>query len=362
MTKHAKGMSRRDFLKRTLDIVTLTSLSSCLTGCELYAHKGHSVYVSNFSTYSEEEYDDLKDTVARMVATIYSRGSFFSYGDKVSIKVNLVSSEDCLGMPAYYTYVTNPVVVKALGEALMELGAGSLSIVEGATYPSDTMEVFSELGYNEVASHLGADLIDLNKPDPYAEFHEAEIEDGLVNTSIKANQHLFETDCLVSAAKLKIHSSTGVSLSLKNLIGLLPIQEYGLNGTGPRMCVHAPDPKTQIPNNVVDLARLFPVGFAFIDGIMGIDKGEGPWVSGVSHVTPGVLIAGDNPVATDSIGVSVMGFDSATDYPDAPFINCYNHIKLAADHALGSISHDSIEILGKTPGDVTCPYTPPDKM
>ena len=76
------------------------------------------------------------------------------------------------------------------------------------------------------------------------------------------------------------------------------IQKYGTNGNGARMqYVHSPDQRTQIPYNIVDIARAFPIDFAFIDGISAIDKGEGPWVKNISYATPGVLVAGDNAVA-----------------------------------------------------------------
>jgi len=361
-------ISRRDFLKKMGNAVILAVFPSHIGACggdgqgeDVTNKKRYSVYISKFSSYSEETYDSLKNTTGEMVETLYNKNPFFSRGDKVSIKVNLVGSTDCLGMSANLTYVTNPIVVKALGEILIDLGASSLFIIEGATQPSDSLQVFSELGYDEAASYLGAQLIDLNKPDPYSSFHEATIEDGLVYSTIMAHEHLFETDCLISVAKLKCHSMAGVTLSLKNLIGFLPIQEYGLDGTGSRIeYVHAPDPTTQIPYNIIDLARLFPIDFAFIDGITAIDKGEGPWAEGISYVTPGVLIAGNNSVATDSVGTFIMEFDPTTVYPNSPFVNCYNHIQLATDYNVGSNILDEIEILGESLSDVTYPYVPPE--
>ncbi|MCF6148922.1 MAG: DUF362 domain-containing protein [Candidatus Kuenenia sp.] len=69
--------------------------------------------------------------------------------------------------------------------------------------------------------------------------------------SIMVNNHLNETDCLITVSKLKVHSSAGVTLSLKNMVGLLPIQKYGINGTGARtQYVHYPDQRTQIPYNI----------------------------------------------------------------------------------------------------------------
>ena len=45
----------------------------------------------------------------------------------------------------------------------------------------------------------GAEMIDLNAPDPDEEFQEAVLEDGLIYTKVKIHESLFETNCLVSA-------------------------------------------------------------------------------------------------------------------------------------------------------------------
>ena len=54
----------------------------------------------------------------------------------------------------------------ALGELLRDAGAGQLYIVEGVF----DAESYPEWGYEDVANDLNASLIDLNVPDPYADF------------------------------------------------------------------------------------------------------------------------------------------------------------------------------------------------
>jgi len=203
----------------------------------------------------------------------------------------------------------------------------------------------------------GAEMIDLNAPDPDEEFQEAVLEDGLIYTKVKVHKSLFETNCLVSAAKLKCHSSAGISLSLKNFIGLLPVSIYRLSGTSARAeYVHAPDPITQIPYNIIDLARLFPIDFAFIDGIRAIDKGEGPWVNGISFVQPGLLVASVEAIAADTICCQGMSIDPKALYPTSPFVNCYNHLTMATEYGLGSKNLEDIQVLGNDIDDAVYPY------
>ncbi|MCR4293277.1 MAG: DUF362 domain-containing protein [Candidatus Kuenenia sp.] len=363
MRVRCKDYTRRDFLKGAAGTFALSTFPATFTSYGDLQQKKHFVYIKKYTSYDKNDFQQLKNCIGEMVASLYQINPFFSYGDKISLKINLVATKDCLDLPAGDTYVTNPLVVKALGEVLLDLGAGSLFIVEGSTHPSNTMEAFTELGYDVIASQLKATLIDLNKADPYPDFTQVDIERGLIYDSIAVNNHLAETDCLITVSKLKVHSSAGVTLSLKNMIGLLPIQKYGTNGTGARMqYVHSPDQRTQIPYNIVDIARVFPVDFAVIDGISAIDKGEGPWVKNISYVTPGVLVAGDNAVAVDSIGTAIMGFSPETAYPYPPFVNCYNHIQLASSYGLGSNNLNDIAVLGEKLKDVMYPYTPPDQQ
>lgn len=365
-----KYISRREFLKKTGTTMLLGSMPFSLTGCNIGGNSQTEVEKSVLflKKLSDDEtvydnYDLLKEIISEMVQAIYAKKSFFQYGDTVSIKVNLVGIDECLGMSAAQTYVTNPQVVKALGEVFLDFGAGQLAIIEGATSPSDTIEAYSSLGYDEIATYLGAELIDLNVPDPYGEFQHLLIEDGLVYDEIKAHHHLFETDYLVSAAKLKSHSMAGITLTLKNLIGLLPVSLYGLDGTGARIeYVHSPDPKTQIPYSIIDIARLFPIDFAFIDGVSAIDKGEGPWINDISFVQPGLLIASSNSLAADVVGCDVMGFDPKAIYPELPFINCYNHLELASSYNIGSIELENIEMVGDSVEDAVYEYSPPDPI
>src|SRR5574341_964564 len=87
-------------------------------------------------------------------------------GAKVALKVNLTGGmhfSPPAGFTAPESYVTHPEVVQALGELLIDAGAGALYIVE-AVYDQESYPAW---GYETVAKGLGATLFDLNVPDPY---------------------------------------------------------------------------------------------------------------------------------------------------------------------------------------------------
>ncbi|NIM48174.1 MAG: DUF362 domain-containing protein, partial [Gemmatimonadales bacterium] len=250
-------------------------------------------------------------------------GDVVRSGDRVAIKPNLTGGTGVTplpGIPAIESYVTHPEVVRALGEALRDAGAGQLFIVEGV-YDGESYPAW---GYQDVAGALGATLIDLNVPQPYTDFISAPVGEGwFVYPEYTINPILTEVDVFVSVAKMKCHWSCGVTLSMKNLIGVIPVSHYRC---GPdhfnRSDLHGCDGefKTRLPGSVVDLTRIRPIHLALIDGVKTVEAGEGPWIETMAPVAPGVLVAGKNPVATDAVSAAVMGFDPTMAYPSAPFL------------------------------------------
>jgi uncharacterized protein (DUF362 family) len=147
---------------------------------------------------------------------------------------------------------------------------------------------------------------------------EIPIQGGLTLTKITIPR-LAQESAVISAAKLKTHSSTQVTLGMKNMFGLLPEKrkfKYHLRG---------------ISKVIVDINTVLKPAFTVIDGFIAME-GKGP--TNGNPVTMDTIIAGKDPVATDATACRVMGFDPHT----------ISHIKRAHEQALGEI--DRIEILG----------------
>jgi uncharacterized protein (DUF362 family) len=105
-------------------------------------------------------------------------------------------------------------------------------------------------------------------------------------------------DFLVSVAKLKTHHWAGVTLSLKNMFGIVPGACYGW----PKNVLHW----AGIDRSILDINAVARPDFAIIDGIIGME-GNGP-LQGTPKPA-GVLIFGDDPVAVDATGCRVMGLN-----------------------------------------------------
>jgi uncharacterized protein (DUF362 family) len=318
----------------------------------------HQVAIAQATSYDRQL---VRQQVQTLLDGLGGLGDVISPGDRVAIKPNLTGGTGVTplpGIPAVESYVTHPEVVRALGEALRDAGAGQLFIVEGV-YDRETYPAW---GYQEVAQALGATLIDLNAPQPYADFISAPVGEGwYVYPEYTINPILTEIDVFVSVAKMKCHWSCGITLSMKNLIGLIPVSHYRC---GPdhvyRSDLHGCDGdfKTRLPGSVVDLNRLRPIHLALIDGIKTAEAGEGPWISTMAPVAPGVLVAGKNPVATDAVSAAVMGFDPTIAYPSAPFLRSDNHLSLADAMGLGPHRLEEIEVVGAAIDDVRYEFMP----
>ncbi len=283
-------------------------------------------------------------------------------GDKVAIKVNLTGGINSASPPAVATatetYVTHPAVARAVGELLRDAGAKEIYIVE-AVWEWASFETWD---YVAMAQDLGAKLIDLNDSEPYTDYASTPVgRDWFVYEKFTFNHLLEEVDALVSVAKMKCHWLCGITQSMKNLIGLVPFRFYELEaGDGYRTGFHGTEneTKSRLPRVVIDLNRARPVNLSLIDGIKTVDGSEGPWNQNLHPQSPGLLIGGKNPVATDAVAVTAMGFDPTAEYPNVPFLRADNHLNIAYQLGLGPNRLADIEVVGANLDDVKTEFRP----
>lgn len=206
---------------------------------------------------------------------------------------------------------TDARVIDGIVKFFKHCGVESIIIGEGSGF-SDSFEAFKLAGVDEVARRYEAKLIDLNK----GEFVEVKIPNPIALRRVRVSKRALESNFIVSVPKLKVHSLAEVSLSLKNMMGVV----------SPKGVMHG-----RLDEKIVDLASIVKPNLAVIDGIVGCAGGE---LRGIP-VKMNLVIAGTDPVATDTVGAAVME------------INRVRHIRLAEEHGLGIGSLDSIEILGE---------------
>lgn len=237
------------------------------------------------------------------------------------------------------TELTEPAVVEGAVRAIRAVTDAEI-LIGDATTGSNSSELYAALGYPErLAPYPNVRLID---------FHEEElVEVPMLNSGAMFRSYLLprslaEADAFVSLAKMKAHSGMGCTLCIKNLFGWMPTAVYGT----PRLYLH--DRLIRLPRVLADLAAWTRPCLNVVDGIVAANKSE--WKG--SPMRPGVILAGLNSVATDSVGMRVMGFDPAGDYPDHPFFYRRSVVKLAAEQGLGPYRPEEIEVIGPAPEEV----------
>ena len=356
------NLSRRDFLR----LFGIAYASLLVTNCQPAptavatppppSASKTPVSISRVQTYDRATIESQMQTLIDQLGGL---GDVVKPGDSVAIKTNLtggVFSGRLNGVTAEESFVTHPEVVRALVKQVQAAGAKEIFIVE-AVYE---WESYREWGYEDIASDLGVKLIDLNDSKPFADFVEMSVgPDSHIFKNFTFNSILKDVDVFMSVSKMKNHYLAGVTHTLKNLYGLVPYRFYRLNEQDKyRSGFHGTETQTRqrLPRIIVDINRARPIHFSLIDGIRTTQGGEGPWISSITPIEPGVLIAGKNAVATDAVATAVMGHDPLDDYPDSPFVRCDNHLNLAAQAGLGTNRLDEIDVLGAQISDVRASF------
>ena len=237
------------------------------------------------------------------------------------------------------TELTEPAVVEGVIQALR--GVTDAEIIIGDAPTDDTAEVlYRKLGYPEMAARYpNVRMVDFGA----GPFMEVDVPGEPTQFRRYWLHHeLAEADACVSIAKMKAHRSLGCTLCMKNLFGLTPWRVYGQ----PRVYLH--DRLIRLSRVQVDLAAYFQPALCVVDGIMTANHGE--WEG--TPIETGLVLAGDNVVSTDAVGMTVMGFDPLGDYPAHPHWYRRNSIRIAHEAGLGTADLAAIEVLGEEPAAV----------
>lgn len=239
--------------------------------------------------------------------------------DKVLIKVNFITDK------TWDTgATTDPVVVEAIIQKLKELPV-KVYVVESDATITSADRAFEKTGMKDMCKRNGIECLNLRYVEDKVELA---IPDGEALKSMSVPRIVTES-AVISAAKLKTHVNTGVTLGMKNMFGLLPEKfkgKYHLKG---------------ISKVVTDINTVLKPALTVIDGFVGME-GSGP-IDGMP-VKMNLIIAGTDTVATDATACRVMGIDPHE----------IKHIRRAYEKGLGNI--DDVQVIGEKLAAVTRPF------
>lgn len=188
---------------------------------------------------------------------------------------------------------THPAVIAAAIEAFRTAGAKDVIVAEGPGHRRDNEYLLTASGLYSALKETGARYVDLNSDD----LRRTKLRSQFTNLrELYLPETLFNVDLVVSMPKLKTHHWAGVTLSLKNMFGVIPGSVYGW----PKNILHW----SGIHGSILDINSTIPIPrFAIIDGIVGME-GDGP-VRGTAK-NSGVLVLGYDLAAVDATAARLM--------------------------------------------------------
>lgn len=234
----------------------------------------------------------------------------FNDWDRVLIKVNFITTKDWSTGAT-----TDPIIVEALVNRLRNIGK-EVIIVESDAQTTNADKAWVASGMEEMGKRLDVPFLNMRHVDEKVEL---DIKGSRVLKKIKVAKIATES-AIVSAAKLKTHMSTNVTLGMKNMFGMLTTKfkgRYHLRG---------------MDKVVHDIAVTLPPQLTVIDGFVAME-GKGP-VHG-KPVQMDAVIASTDVVAADATASRIMGFN-----PER-----IDHIRWADESGLGTMNP---EVVGDT--------------
>ena len=180
-----------------------------------------------------------------------------------------------------------------------------------------TPEVFAALGYTDMAKKYGLELID---------FNEAETIILQNDTALQLKHFHMPRIALdafiISLPVLKDHSFTKTTIAMKNMFGIAPGKFYA--GSWNKAKLHSPS----TDKSVVDICSYKKPDLSVVDASVAL---TGMHLAG-KHKNIGLILAGFDPVAVDTVGSELLGHNPKT----LPYLTLANGL-------LGSM--DDIEIV-----------------
>ncbi len=303
MISGEKRISRRQFLKTTTAGIALSLV-------------GH----PSFSN-QKEEYDlavisgEPVSATRRALEVLGGISYFVKKGDQVVLKPNMSFSRT-----PDFGATTHPLVVATVAQLCMEAGAKQVLVLDHTLHQPELC--LERTGIREACKNLsGVHVLALQEKKFYQEI---KIPKGKVLGKVEVMKEVLDSQVFINLPVAKSHSTTGISLGLKGLMGI--IWDRGV--------FHS---HHNIHHAIVDLATVIKPQLTLLDATRALVSG-GP--GGPGEVKkPHLIIAGIDPVAVDTFGVGIVPW-YGRNFKGREI----EHLLLAHQRGLGKIDIDQLKI------------------
>ncbi len=277
-------LSRRELLLGTGGLA-----AAAATGALVWKNSGYfqraSVVIAKAHVYGPELIDIIRHGLEEL-----GIGAKTIRGKSVLLKPNLV--EPSVVAPHVNTH---PQFVRAVTEVFRRWDAREVFVAEGQGHCRDTFFVLEQSGLEQVLDDDKIGFVDLNYDDVFSKQNDL----GCTKLAkLYLPESLRRADFIVSLPKMKTHHWAGVTLSMKNLFGVMPGVCYGW----PKNVLH----HAGINQSILDINAAVRPSLAIVDGIVGME-GDGPIMG--TPITANLVVMGTNLPAVDATCARLMGFD-----------------------------------------------------
>jgi len=295
---------------------------------------------------------------------------------RVMIKPNFLSTTRQIAS-------THVEAVRSVLNFICPLSPEDIIIAEGA--PVNTWQGFKNFGYTGLPEEFPVSLVDLNGETSWENIDLIDVNGRRLTAKI--SRTALNCDCRISVALPKTHDTATVTLTLKNMMGCMALDDrIKMHGQGsslargklykavapflsPRMVESAVRIYQNITSrrrnltaikgrnismiksvkaityNLAVLAGYLAPHIAVIDGYTGME-GKGP--GGGDEVFLGIAIASSDFLAADAVAAKIMGFEPME----------IGYIHYIHELGLGVADIDDIEVIGEDIEDVRREFRP----
>jgi uncharacterized protein (DUF362 family) len=271
--------------------------------------------------FAKEEYDLAVisgEPVAATKKALEAMGGishFVKKGQRVVLKPNMSFSRT-----PEFAATTHPLVVATVAQACIEAGASQVLVLDHTLHRAELC--LERAGIREACKNIpGVYVLALQER---KFFREIKIPKGKVLESVEVVKEILDGHILINIPVAKSHSATGVSLGMKGLMGLIWDRES----------FHS---QYNINQAIADLGTVITPQLTILDATRALVSG-GP--GGPGEVKkPNLIIAGIDPVAVDSYGVSIVPW-----YGQNFKGRQVEHLLVAHQKGLGKIDIDQLKV------------------
>jgi uncharacterized protein (DUF362 family) len=304
MSESNQRITRRKFLKTAAAGVALGLVGS-----------------PSFSV-AKEEYDLAVISGEPVAATrkaleaIGGISRFVKKGQPVVLKPNM-----SFARTPDFSATTHPLVVATVAQACLEAGAPKVLVLDHTLQRAELC--LERTGIQDACKSIaGVHVLALQER---KFFREIKIPQEKVLERVEVMKEIVDGLVLINIPVAKSHSATGVSLGLKGLMGMIWDRES----------FHS---QYNINQAIGDLATVIKPQLTILDATRALASG-GP--GGPGEVKkPNLIIAGVDPVAVDSYGVSIVPW-----YGQNFKGRQVEHLLVAHQRGLGKIDIDQLKII-----------------